>query len=180
MIDACHSVTQPDTERCVLCCAAAFENIVQALYSNVVPKPKSECSKTEQLAVSFAAGYLAGILCATISHPADNLVSKLNASKVSLVIVHDHIHGYMHVACVQLCVQLAHRCIESYTHKGWARSSIGRASLPKTLHHQTSGDHVKHLCKHVRNGKVDTPLVHWTIVHTLTSPCCRKPQSGVW
>lgn len=63
-------------------CAAAFENIVQALYSNVVPKPKSECSKTEQLGVSFAAGYLAGILCAVISHPADNLVSKLNSSKV--------------------------------------------------------------------------------------------------
>ena len=68
----------------MVCCAAAFENIVQALYSNVVPKPKSECSKTEQLGVSFAAGYLAGILCATISHPADNLVSKLNASKVCI------------------------------------------------------------------------------------------------
>lgn len=63
-------------------CAAAFENIVQALYMNMVPKPKSECSKSEQLGVSFAAGYLAGILCATISHPADNLVSKLNATKV--------------------------------------------------------------------------------------------------
>jgi solute carrier family 25 phosphate transporter 3 len=49
-----------------------------------VPKPKSDCSKTEQLGVSFAAGYLAGILCAVISHPADNLVSKLNASKVTL------------------------------------------------------------------------------------------------
>ena len=67
-----------------MCVAAAFENIVQALYTNVVPKPKSDCSKTEQLGVSFAAGYLAGILCAIISHPADNLVSKLNASKVNL------------------------------------------------------------------------------------------------
>lgn len=66
-----------------MCVAAAFENIVQALYTNVVPKPKSDCSKTEQLGVSFAAGYLAGILCAVISHPADNLVSKLNASKVT-------------------------------------------------------------------------------------------------
>ena len=65
------------------CRAAAFENIVQALYVYAVPKPKNECTKTEQLGVSFAAGYLAGILCATISHPADNLVSKLNASKVS-------------------------------------------------------------------------------------------------
>lgn len=64
---------------------AAFENIVQALYTSVVPKPKSECSKTEQLGVSFAAGYLAGILCAVISHPADNLVSKLNASKEATI-----------------------------------------------------------------------------------------------
>ncbi|KAL3145902.1 Mitochondrial phosphate carrier protein 3, mitochondrial [Trebouxia sp. C0009 RCD-2024] len=64
---------------------AAFENIVQALYVNVVPKPKSECSKTEQLGVSFVAGYLAGILCAAISHPADNLVSKLNATKEATI-----------------------------------------------------------------------------------------------
>lgn len=39
---------------------AAFENVVNALYANVVPKPKAECSKTEQLGVSFAAGYIAG------------------------------------------------------------------------------------------------------------------------
>lgn len=59
----------------------AFENTVQALYQYVVPKPKSECSKTEQLGVSFAAGYIAGVFCAIVSHPADNLVSKLNATK---------------------------------------------------------------------------------------------------
>ncbi|KAL4424705.1 hypothetical protein ABPG77_000048 [Micractinium sp. CCAP 211/92] len=59
----------------------AFENTVQALYKYVVPKPKSECSKTEQLGVSFAAGYIAGIFCAVVSHPADNLVSKMNAAK---------------------------------------------------------------------------------------------------
>jgi solute carrier family 25 phosphate transporter 3 len=51
------------------------------LYKYAVPKPKSECSKTEQLGVSFAAGYIAGIFCAVVSHPADNLVSKMNASK---------------------------------------------------------------------------------------------------
>ena len=60
----------------------AFENVVQALYKYVVPKPKSECSKTEQIAVSFAAGYIAGVFCAIVSHPADNLVSKLNSTKV--------------------------------------------------------------------------------------------------
>ena len=60
---------------------AAFENVVMGLYKYVVPKPKAECSKGEQLGVSFAAGYIAGILCAVVSHPADNLVSKLNATK---------------------------------------------------------------------------------------------------
>jgi solute carrier family 25 phosphate transporter 3 len=60
---------------------AAFENTVQALYKHVVPKTKSECTKQEQLGVSFAAGYIAGVFCAVVSHPADNLVSKLNANK---------------------------------------------------------------------------------------------------
>ena len=62
--------------------AACFENCVVALYKYVVPKPKSECSKTEQLGVSFAAGYIAGVFCAVVSQPADNLVSKLNSVKV--------------------------------------------------------------------------------------------------
>lgn len=62
---------------------ACFENVVQALYQYVVPKPKSECTKNEQLAVSFAAGYIAGVFCAVVSHPADNLVSKLNASETA-------------------------------------------------------------------------------------------------
>ena len=60
---------------------AAFENVVQALYKYAVPKPKAECTKSEQLGVSFAAGYIAGVFCAVVSHPADNLVSKLNANK---------------------------------------------------------------------------------------------------
>eukprot|EP00891_Asterochloris_glomerata_P001677 jgi/Astpho2/1677/Aster-04108 len=62
---------------------ACFENCVVALYKYVVPKPKSECSKTEQLGVSFAAGYIAGVFCAVVSQPADNLVSKLNSVKGS-------------------------------------------------------------------------------------------------
>jgi solute carrier family 25 phosphate transporter 3 len=65
--------------------AACFENTVQALYKYVVPKPKAECTKTEQLGVSFAAGYIAGVFCAVVSHPADNLVSKLNANKSATI-----------------------------------------------------------------------------------------------
>lgn len=59
----------------------AFENTVTLLYDTVVPKPKAECTKSEQLGVSFLAGYIAGVLCALVSQPADNLVSKLNAQK---------------------------------------------------------------------------------------------------
>ncbi|GMR49729.1 hypothetical protein PMAYCL1PPCAC_19924 [Pristionchus mayeri] len=57
---------------------ACFERTIEALYRHVVPKPKAECSKPEQLAITFAAGYIAGVACAVASHPADVLVSALN------------------------------------------------------------------------------------------------------
>merc|ERR1711878_215030 len=57
---------------------ACFERTVEALYQYVVPKPRAECSKGEQLIVTFAAGYIAGVFCAIVSHPADTLVSYLN------------------------------------------------------------------------------------------------------
>jgi len=57
---------------------ACFEKTVEALYANVVPKPRADCSKGEQLIVTFAAGYIAGVFCAIVSHPADTLVSYLN------------------------------------------------------------------------------------------------------
>jgi len=60
---------------------AAFERTVEALYQYVVPKPRSECNKGEQLMVTFAAGYIAGVFCAVVSHPADTIVSKLNNVK---------------------------------------------------------------------------------------------------
>eukprot|EP00897_Mesotaenium_endlicherianum_P008485 jgi/Mesen1/7665/ME000400S06851 len=57
---------------------ACFEKTVEALYKHVVPYPKDQCSKSTQLGVSFVAGYIAGVFCAIVSHPADNLVSYLN------------------------------------------------------------------------------------------------------
>uniref|UniRef100_A0A0K0DV60 Phosphate carrier protein, mitochondrial n=1 Tax=Strongyloides stercoralis TaxID=6248 RepID=A0A0K0DV60_STRER len=57
---------------------ACFERTVEALYKYVVPKPRAECNKAEQLGVTFIAGYIAGVFCAIISHPADTVVSKLN------------------------------------------------------------------------------------------------------
>uniref|UniRef100_A0A0N4Z8S6 Phosphate carrier protein, mitochondrial n=1 Tax=Parastrongyloides trichosuri TaxID=131310 RepID=A0A0N4Z8S6_PARTI len=57
---------------------ACFERTVELLYQYVVPKPRADCSKAEQLMVTFAAGYIAGVFCAIVSHPADTIVSKLN------------------------------------------------------------------------------------------------------
>ncbi|XP_004844948.1 phosphate carrier protein, mitochondrial isoform X1 [Heterocephalus glaber] len=62
---------------------ACFERTVEALYKFVVPKPRSECSKPEQLVVTFVAGYIAGVFCAIVSHPADSVVSVLNKEKGS-------------------------------------------------------------------------------------------------
>ena len=59
---------------------ASFETIVEAIYG-YLPGKKSDYSKTAQTGVSFAGGYLAGILCAIVSHPADVMVSKLNANR---------------------------------------------------------------------------------------------------
>ena len=57
---------------------ASFELTVELIYKHLLSKPKHEYNKMEQLGVTFAAGYWAGILCAVVSHPADTLVSKLN------------------------------------------------------------------------------------------------------
>ena len=64
---------------------ACFERTVEALYEYVVPKPRAECSKSEQLVVTFAAGYIAGVFCAVVSHPADTIVSYMNKAKGSSV-----------------------------------------------------------------------------------------------
>lgn len=57
---------------------ASFETIVEMIY-NRLPGSKNDYSKAAQTGVSFTGGYLAGILCAIVSHPADVMVSKLNA-----------------------------------------------------------------------------------------------------
>merc|ERR1712098_447191 len=64
---------------------ACFERTVEALYANIVPKPRAECTKGEQLIVPFAAGYIAGVFCAVVSHPADTVVSYMNKSQGSTI-----------------------------------------------------------------------------------------------
>ncbi|XP_057971490.1 mitochondrial phosphate carrier protein 3, mitochondrial-like isoform X1 [Malania oleifera] len=64
---------------------ASFETIVEMMYKYAIPTPKDQCSKPLQLGVSFAGGYIAGVFCAIVSHPADNLVSFLNNAKGATV-----------------------------------------------------------------------------------------------
>lgn len=54
-----------------------FEGIVQMFYTHVFTAPKETYSKGTQLGVTFASGYLAGVVCAIVSHPADSLVSQM-------------------------------------------------------------------------------------------------------
>ena len=65
---------------------AAFERTVEFLYKNVVPVPRDELGKPAQLVVTFSAGYIAGVFCAVVSHPADSIVSKLNSQQGSSAI----------------------------------------------------------------------------------------------
>ncbi|EER44598.1 mitochondrial phosphate carrier protein [Histoplasma capsulatum var. duboisii H88] len=60
---------------------ASFETIVEMIY-NRLPGQKSDYNKGAQTTVAFTGGYLAGILCAIVSHPADVMVSKLNANRL--------------------------------------------------------------------------------------------------
>merc|ERR1712170_96431 len=58
-----------------------FEKVVELFYRYIFTSPKESYSKATQLSITFASGYTAGVLCAIVSHPADTMVSKLNAVK---------------------------------------------------------------------------------------------------
>lgn len=58
-----------------------FEKIVQLFYTHVFTEPKNSYGKGTQLGVTFASGYLAGVVCAIVSHPADSVVSLLGKAE---------------------------------------------------------------------------------------------------
>ena len=59
---------------------ATFESTVAYIYKTL-GKPKETYSALQQTGVSFLGGYIAGIGCAAVSHPADVMVSKLNSDR---------------------------------------------------------------------------------------------------
>ncbi|KAK5452254.1 Cu/Pi carrier [Exophiala xenobiotica] len=63
-----------------MCKFATFEETVHQIYKTL-GKPKESYNKLQQTGVSFLGGYIAGIACAVVSHPADVMVSKLNSDR---------------------------------------------------------------------------------------------------
>lgn len=60
-----------------------FEKVKEAFYEHVFTAPKETYSKAQHLGVTFASGYIAGVACAIVSHPADTVVSKMSKSTKS-------------------------------------------------------------------------------------------------
>ncbi|KAF8886111.1 mitochondrial carrier domain-containing protein [Mucidula mucida] len=58
-----------------------FEKIVQLFYTHAFTAPTDTYSKGTQLGITFASGYIAGVICAIVSHPADSLVSQLGKAE---------------------------------------------------------------------------------------------------
>jgi len=54
-----------------------FEKVVEAFYTRIFTKEKESYSKSTQLGITFSSGYIAGVICAIVSHPADTLVSQM-------------------------------------------------------------------------------------------------------
>jgi len=54
-----------------------FEKVVQLFYTHVFTNPKETYSKATQLEITFASGYLAGVICAIVSQAPDNIVSQM-------------------------------------------------------------------------------------------------------
>lgn len=55
-----------------------FEMVREQFYASVFTAPKESYSKGTHLGITFASGYIAGVACAIVSHPADTVVSKMS------------------------------------------------------------------------------------------------------
>ncbi len=60
-----------------------FEMVKEAFYTHVFTAPKDTYSQGTHLGITFASGYIAGVACAVVSHPADTVVSKMSKSNKS-------------------------------------------------------------------------------------------------
>jgi len=54
-----------------------FEKVVEAFYAYLLTEPRESYSSATRLGVVFASGYIAGVVCAVVSHPADTVISRM-------------------------------------------------------------------------------------------------------
>jgi len=57
-----------------------FEKVVNLFYTHVFTRDKNTYSKATQLEITFASGYIAGVICAIVSQAPDNIVSQMGKS----------------------------------------------------------------------------------------------------
>ncbi|KAJ7146179.1 mitochondrial carrier domain-containing protein [Mycena epipterygia] len=58
-----------------------FEKTVQLFYTHLLTAPKESYGQVTQLGVTFGAGYIAGVVSAIVSNPADSLISQLGKAE---------------------------------------------------------------------------------------------------
>ena len=58
-----------------------FEKVVAIIFEDILKKKREEFSKSFNLLMTFLAGYIAGVVCAFVSHPADSLFTAYNKKK---------------------------------------------------------------------------------------------------
>ncbi|KAJ7128612.1 mitochondrial carrier protein [Mycena epipterygia] len=58
-----------------------FEKTVQLFYTHLLTEPKESYGKVTQLGVTFGSGYMAGIVSAIVSNPADSLILQLGKAE---------------------------------------------------------------------------------------------------
>ena len=58
-----------------------FEKAIAVIFEDIIGKKRDEFGKGFNLMMTFLAGYIAGVVCAVVSHPADSLFTAYNKKK---------------------------------------------------------------------------------------------------
>ena len=98
----------------------SFQKIIQYFYMHVLTKLKVLYSKPTQLGITFASGYLSGVVCTVVLHPADSLVTQLsklqNEGKSLSAIVGEVGFGTLATKGLRTCVVMIGTLTGVYSH----------------------------------------------------------------
>jgi hypothetical protein len=66
-------MTRTTTMTMVVADGVGLLQVVESFYTHVFTAPRDSYAKPVQLSITFASGYIAGVICAIVSHPADTV-----------------------------------------------------------------------------------------------------------